>query len=80
MTKTEILERLTPIFRDVFADDAMLLDESMNADGVEGWDSFHHINLIAAIEDEFGLRFRTGEIDSLTGVRELVTVIGLKLP
>jgi len=57
MGKDEIFERLNQVFRDVFDDESILLDETTGPDDIDGWDSLAHISLIAAIESEFGIRF-----------------------
>ena len=57
MEKNEIFERLTGVFRDVFDDETILLNEDTSPDDIDGWDSLAHISLIAAVESEFGIRF-----------------------
>ena len=57
MGKDEIFERLNQVFRDVFDDESILLDEATGPDDIDGWDSLAHISLIAAVESEFGIRF-----------------------
>ena len=63
---TGSLEELQDVFRDVFDDDSLALSESVTADGIEGWDSLMHINLIIAVEKKFGVRFATAEISGLS--------------
>ena len=41
-----INEQLTKVFREVFADDTISLNEQTTADQIEGWDSMSHINLL----------------------------------
>ena len=53
------------IFRDVFEDDGMVIADQMTADDVERWDSLEHINLIVAVEKQFGIRFTTAEMANL---------------
>jgi acyl carrier protein len=78
MTKPELLQELTIVFRDVFNDDSLQIDETMTAENVSNWDSLHHINLIVAIESEFGIKFRTSEIEKLTNVGDLLRAIEQK--
>jgi acyl carrier protein len=49
-------QRLEDVFRTVFADGIALRDE-MTAAEVPGWDSLEHVNVMFAIESEFGVRF-----------------------
>jgi acyl carrier protein len=75
----EILERLTPVFHKVFDNGAIVLTPELTADDVDEWDSMSHINLMIAIELEFGIEFDPSEIQSFANVGELVTTIEKKL-
>jgi acyl carrier protein len=76
MTSTE---RLTKVFRNVFEDDSIELTPKTTADDIEGWDSLSHINLIIAVEIEFGIEFKQNEIQSFANVGELLQSIENKL-
>lgn len=73
------LERLTPIFRDVFDDESITPHMAMTAKEVAEWDSLGHIRLMVAIEQALGIKFSTSEISNLANVGELVAVIEKKL-
>jgi len=60
-----IREQVQNVFREVFDDPALVLNEAMTANDVEGWDSLAHINLIIAIQKRFNVRFATAEISRL---------------
>jgi len=62
---SELEARLQEVFRQVFADDSIELKNAMTADDVPGWDSLGHLNLIIAIEKNFGVKFATAEISRL---------------
>ena len=66
-----ISEQLTKVFREVFGDDTITLNEQTTADQIEGWDSMSHINLIIAIEIAFGIEFTTEEIRSFNNVGDM---------
>jgi acyl carrier protein len=76
---TEILERLQPIFRDVLDDQELIINRDSNARNVEGWDSLAHINLVASIEEAFGVRFALGELQDLQNVGDMIDLIERKL-
>lgn len=78
MSETEIYEKLTGIFRDVFDDDDLVPTPTMVAADVEEWDSLSHIRLMLSVEKAFGLRFSTVEVGSLKQVGDLVTLIQTK--
>ena len=75
MSEQEIYDRLNEVFRDVFDDDEITVNEDTTADDIEEWDSLEHINLISAVEDEFGIRFKMGEVSSMKNVGEMVEII-----
>lgn len=71
----EIYERLNKVFRDVFDNEEICVNETTTANDIDDWDSLEHINLIVAIENEFGIKFTMGETTSLKNVGEMVSLI-----
>jgi acyl carrier protein len=72
-------ERLQNVFRDIFADPQLTLTPMMTAYDVAGWDSLAHVELLMAVETEFGIRFTTSEIASLKQVGDLQEMIRSKI-
>jgi len=79
MTEADVLQQLTPVFRDVFDDDGIVLNPSMTANDIDGWDSQTHVMLTVAAEQRFGIKFRTAELESLRNVGHFAQVIAAKL-
>jgi acyl carrier protein len=79
MTREEVFEKLNEVFRDVFEDEDITVTDATTADDIEDWDSLEHINLINAIEQEFGIKFNMGQIVSMKNVGEMVDIIISKL-
>ncbi|MGN0619775.1 MAG: acyl carrier protein [Ruminiclostridium sp.] len=75
----EIYERLNSVFREFFDDEEIELDPDTTADDIEDWDSLNHITLMAAVEDEFGIRFTMGEVSGMENVGEMVEIIKRKM-
>jgi len=71
----EMLQRLTPIFRDVLDNDDLIITPATKADDVDGWDSLAHIHLVVSIEKSFKMRFSAEEVSSLENVGGLVALI-----
>ena len=71
----EIFKRLNTVFRDFFDDEDIELDEETTADDIDDWDSLNHITLMAAVEDEFGIRFTMGEVSGMKNVGEMAQII-----
>ncbi len=75
MNKNEIIKRLTEVFRDIFDDDSIVITEKTTANDIDDWDSIEHINLIGAVEDEFGMRFKMREVSGMKNVGEMIDII-----
>ncbi len=75
MDRQDIIDRLNEVFSDVFDDDEIEVDEETTADDIEDWDSIEHINLISAVESEFGIRFKMGEVSGMNDVGEMISII-----
>lgn len=79
MDSAEILKKLERIFREILGDATLVLQPELTAADIAGWDSFNSASLIAAIEKEFGVRFRTAELQELKRVGNYVELIRGKL-
>lgn len=75
MTREDIFETLTEVFRDVFDDESIEISDDTTSDDIDDWDSLEHINLIAAVEMEFGIKFNMGQIVTMKNVGEMVDII-----
>lgn len=75
MSREEVYEQLNEIFRDVFDDEDIILNDATTADDIEDWDSLEHINLVVEIENSFGIKFNMGEVNSMKNVGEMVDII-----
>jgi acyl carrier protein len=78
MDQASILEKLTGIFREVFDEPDLVLQPSTTADDVPGWDSMNHITIVVEAERQFGIKFRTSEIEELRNVGDFVSLIASK--
>ena len=79
MSREEIFEKLNEVFRDVFDDEEIEVGEETTAADIGGWDSLEHINLIAAVEQEFGVKFTMGQVVTMKNVGEMARLIEEKL-
>ena len=79
MTREEVFEKMNEVFRDVFDDEDITVTDETTADDIEDWDSLEHINLVNAMEEEFGVKFAMGEIVALKNVGEMADLIMGKL-
>lgn len=75
MTREEAYEKLNSVFRDIFDDEDITVNDATTADDIEDWDSLEHINLIAAVEQEFGMKFTMGQVVTMKNVGEMADII-----
>lgn len=78
MNDDVILSALNDIFHDLFGNDELLVTPATSAQDVVGWDSLKHISLIVAVEERFGIRIGTAELERLTNVGDLISTIQSK--
>lgn len=74
-----IFEVLNDIFADVLDLDEVALQDDTTADDIEEWDSLSHIRLVVSIEQHYGVKFTTAEIEALNSVGHLVDRIQEKI-
>ena len=78
MTRASVFERLNKVFRDVFDDPSILVNEKTTSKDIEDWDSYEHINLVIAVENEFSFKIPMAKVVTMENVGEMVDLI-LKL-
>jgi len=61
-------ERLSDVMASVFGVDAARVGATDSSATIPQWDSVGHLELMLAVEAEFGIQFSTDEIASLTNV------------
>lgn len=74
ITRDEVLSRLQNIFDQIFLEDVVVTPE-LSAKDVEEWDSLLHISLVVAVEEEFNIKFRVGEVETTQNVGEFSDLI-----
>ena len=74
-----ILNRVQGIVADLFSIPVAQITLETSSDTIESWDSLQHLNLMLALEQEFGVQFAPEEIEKLTSVQSIVGLLDLKL-
>jgi len=69
-----MLERVQRIVADVLEVPLEQVKPESSPDTIETWDSLHHLNMVLALEQEFGVQFAPEEIEQLLSV-ELVAAL-----
>ena len=75
MNREEVYEQINEVFRDVFDDESIRVNDETTADDIEDWDSLEHINLAVAVEKKFNIKFNMGEVNTFKNVGEMVDII-----
>lgn len=72
-------ERALEVFAQVFDDLPSDIRPETSAADIPGWDSFNHINLVVALEEEFKIKFRSNEIQEMENFGQIMALINKKL-
>ena len=75
-----ITGQLTSIFRNVFNDETICLNNEITAGDIGSWDSLSHMLMITEVENVFSIKFKLREINKLKNVGTLIELIESKLP
>ncbi len=75
MDRKEILEKLTPLARTVFESPDLVLTDDMSSETMDKWTSLSFMQLLTAIEQEFGFRFKMMELLSLKNMGDIINTI-----
>lgn len=79
MTREEVFNGVQEIFRDIFDENDLVINDTTSSETIEDWDSLNHINLVSAIEKEFKIKFALGELVGLKDVGAMIDVMVEKL-
>ena len=74
----QVLNRVREIVSDVLQVDQDAITPDSSAENVASWDSVQHLNLVLALEDEYGLQFLPEEMDQMKTVGEIVELVAAK--
>ena len=79
MTDHDIIETLNRIFRQVFEDESIGLTLSTTADEISGWDSMANITLAVEVEQAFGVKLKSAEMEKMRDIGDLVSLVKKRL-
>ena len=75
MTEANLQHELMQLFREVLGDHDIALEARTSEADIPGFDSGAKVSLILAIEERFGIRLRSREIDALRDVGDWFAVV-----
>lgn len=74
MSFEDIMTKVSSIINTTF-DASYTITPETSAEEIDEWDSISHIELITAIESDFGVRFALGELQDLKNVGDMAKLI-----
>lgn len=74
-----VMDRVRQIAADLFAVPVDGLTEESSPDSIGSWDSLNHLNLVLALEQEWGIQFSPEEMEELLSMARIARVVAGKL-
>jgi acyl carrier protein len=74
-----VLDRTRSIVADIFTLPIEQIHPESSPDTIETWDSLKHLDIVLALEQEFGVQFSPEEIEQLLSVELMVALLAEKL-
>jgi len=74
-----VQERIKAVFAQVFQVDPAALAASVSPSDIAAWDSFGHLTLVEALQEEFQVEFQLEDIakmDNLSAIEEILRLRG----
>lgn len=75
----DIHSELQTVFRKVFENNIISINEQTTANDISGWDSLTHMTLINEIEQHFKIELSFNEVSSFNTVGDMLKCISKKL-
>lgn len=69
------LQRLQAIFREILDDEDLILTPAFSRDDTPDWDSVATVQIVLAVEAEFGIRLPTELVGDLKNVNQLLACL-----
>jgi acyl carrier protein len=76
---TPLIDPIRRIVADMFEIPLAKVHAGTSSDNVSTWDSIRHLNMVLALEDEFGVQFTPEEIEELLSVELIEALLNEKL-
>lgn len=74
-----ILEQVRTVSADVFQVPAGQISPQSSPETLDSWDSVQHLNLVLALEQQFGVQFEPEEMDKMKNIGNIVDLVEAKL-
>ena len=68
-------DEIKEIMADVLGIEPGMIDETFSMETVESWDSLAQINIVAALEQRYGVTFEVSEIETMLSFTAIVEMV-----
>ncbi len=75
MKQENIEKKIKNIIAKIFRVEVSAITEKSSVDNIENWDSLGHMNLILALEQEFGVQFEAEQIMELLNYKIILSTL-----
>ena len=75
LNSDEIKIKVIDVISNVFNIEKSKINQKMDSNNMDGWDSLKHMNLIIALEEEFNINFQDFEIIQINSFKKIIEVI-----
>jgi acyl carrier protein len=72
---SELRNRIITVVSGVFKLPPEVVARGVTPDQVDGWDSEKHVELVVALEEQFGCMFEAEEVPELTSLEQMESII-----
>ena len=74
-TNNQMRPRIVAVVSKIFKLPAEAVERGVSPEAVAGWDSERHVQLVVALEDEFGVMFEAEEVPELTSLEQMEAIV-----
>jgi acyl carrier protein len=74
----QIFDRVRGIAADILQLDPSSVTLDSSPQSVESWDSVQHLNLVLALEEQFGIQFEPEEMDGMKNIGAIADLVTRK--
>jgi len=67
----DFVQALKQVVSDILNVEVSKVSDNLSPDTIEGWDSFNHLVIISAVEEQLGIVFTSNEIEQIKSFGDL---------
>lgn len=75
---SQLLEKILQTLADVLGEDPAAIRPDSSPSTLKSWDSINHLNLVMALESDFGVAFSPDEVAQMDSVQAIADLVASK--